>query len=40
MASRAGSTTVEFEDPSHAGGFNHYAARVPKLIEDAVEEAG
>jgi pimeloyl-ACP methyl ester carboxylesterase len=35
MADRAGSTTVEFDDASHAGGFTHYAARFTKLIEDA-----
>jgi pimeloyl-ACP methyl ester carboxylesterase len=37
MAGRAGSTTVEFDDASHAGGFTHYAARFTKLIEDAAE---
>jgi pimeloyl-ACP methyl ester carboxylesterase len=36
MAERAGSTTVEFEDASHAGGFTHYATRFVKLIEQAV----
>jgi pimeloyl-ACP methyl ester carboxylesterase len=35
MADRAGSTTVEFDDASHAGGFTHYFARFTKLIEDA-----
>jgi pimeloyl-ACP methyl ester carboxylesterase len=35
MAGRAGSTTVEFDDASHAGGFTHYATRFTKLIEDA-----
>jgi hypothetical protein len=35
MADRAGATTVEFDDASHAGGFTHYAARFTKLIEDA-----
>lgn len=36
MAQRAGSTIVEFDDASHAGGFTHYVARFTKLIEDAV----
>ena len=36
MAQRAGSTTVQFDDASHAGGFTHYAARFVKLIEQAV----
>ena len=36
MAQRAGSTVVEFDDASHAGGFTHYVARFTKLIEDAV----
>jgi pimeloyl-ACP methyl ester carboxylesterase len=36
MAERAGSTTVEFEDASHGGGFTHYATRFVKLIEQAV----
>jgi hypothetical protein len=40
MANRAGSTTVEFDDASHAGGFTHCAARFTKLIEAAVEAAG
>ena len=35
MAGRAGSTIVEFDDASHAGGFTHYAARFVKLIERA-----
>ena len=35
MAGRAGSTIVEFDDASHAGGFTHYAARFTKLIGDA-----
>ena len=33
MATRAGSTTVTFDDASHAGGFTHYSARFTKLIE-------
>jgi pimeloyl-ACP methyl ester carboxylesterase len=37
MAGRAGSTTVEFDDASHAGGFTHYFARFVKLIEQASE---
>jgi len=37
MAQRAGSTTVQFDDASHAGGFTHYATRFVKLIEQAVE---
>jgi pimeloyl-ACP methyl ester carboxylesterase len=36
MASRAGATTVTFDDASHAGGFTHYAARFVKLVEEAV----
>ena len=39
MANRAGSTTVTFDDASHAGGFTHYAARFTKLIEDAAQAA-
>lgn len=35
MAQRAGSTVVEFDDASHAGGFTHYATRFVKLIEEA-----
>jgi hypothetical protein len=35
FAQRAGSTTVEFDDASHAGGFTHYATRFVKLIEQA-----
>jgi pimeloyl-ACP methyl ester carboxylesterase len=35
MAQRAGSTVVQFDDASHAGGFTHYAARFVKLIEQA-----
>jgi len=35
MAQRAGSTTVGFDDASHAGGFTHYATRFVKLIEQA-----
>lgn len=37
MAERAGSTVVQFDDASHAGGFTHYAARFVKLIEQAAE---
>jgi pimeloyl-ACP methyl ester carboxylesterase len=37
MAQRAGSTTVEFDDASHAGGFTHYATRFVKLIEQAAQ---
>lgn len=33
MAARASSTTVTFDDASHAGGFTHYSARFTKLIE-------
>lgn len=33
MAGRAGSTTLTFDDASHAGGFTHYSARFTKLIE-------
>jgi pimeloyl-ACP methyl ester carboxylesterase len=36
MAGRAGSTVVQFDDASHAGGFTHYAARFTKLIEEAI----
>jgi pimeloyl-ACP methyl ester carboxylesterase len=36
MARRAGSTTVQFDDASHAGGYTHYARRFVKLIEQAV----
>jgi pimeloyl-ACP methyl ester carboxylesterase len=36
MAERAGSTMVEFEAASHAGGFTHYATRFVKLIKQAV----
>jgi pimeloyl-ACP methyl ester carboxylesterase len=35
MAERAGSTVVQFDDASHAGGFTHYATRFAKLIEAA-----
>jgi pimeloyl-ACP methyl ester carboxylesterase len=35
MAERAGSTVVQFDDASHAGGFTHYATRFVKLIEQA-----
>jgi pimeloyl-ACP methyl ester carboxylesterase len=37
MAERAGSTVVQFDDASHAGGFTHYAARFVKLIEQAAQ---
>jgi pimeloyl-ACP methyl ester carboxylesterase len=37
MAKRAGSTVVQFDDASHAGGFTHYATRFVKLIEQAVQ---
>ena len=37
FAQRAGSTTVQFDDASHAGGFTHYATRFVKLIEQAAE---
>lgn len=37
MAQRAGATTVEFDDASHAGGSTHYATRFVKLIEQAVQ---
>jgi pimeloyl-ACP methyl ester carboxylesterase len=37
FAQRAGSTTVQFDDASHAGGFTHYATRFVKLIEQAVQ---
>jgi len=35
MAERAGSTVVQFDDASHAGGFTHYATRFANLIEAA-----
>jgi pimeloyl-ACP methyl ester carboxylesterase len=37
MAERAGSTTVEFGAASHVGGLTHYAARLVKLIEQAID---
>ena len=37
MAQRAGSTVVQFDDASHAGGFTHYSTRFVKLIEQAAE---
>jgi pimeloyl-ACP methyl ester carboxylesterase len=37
MAERAGSTVVQFDDASHAGGFTHYAGRFVKLIEQAAQ---
>jgi pimeloyl-ACP methyl ester carboxylesterase len=37
MAQRARSTTVQYDDASHAGGFTHYAARFVKLIEQTVQ---
>lgn len=40
MAARAGSTTVTFDDASHAGGFTHYAARFVKLVEQAAGATG
>jgi len=30
MANRAGSTRVEFDDASHAGGYTHYANIGPR----------
>ena len=36
MSGRAGSTTVRFDDASHAGGFTRYASGIVKLIEQAV----
>jgi len=35
MAHRAGSTVIQFDDASHAGGFTRYANRFTKLIEHA-----
>ena len=35
MAARAGSTTMTFDEASHAGGYTHYATRLTKLIETA-----
>jgi pimeloyl-ACP methyl ester carboxylesterase len=40
MAQRAGSTVVQFDDASHAGGFTHYATRFVKLIEQAAQATG
>jgi pimeloyl-ACP methyl ester carboxylesterase len=37
MAQRAGSTVVQFDHASHAGGYTHYATRFVKLIEQAVQ---
>jgi pimeloyl-ACP methyl ester carboxylesterase len=37
MAERAGATTIEFEDASHAGGFTRYARSFTTLIETAVK---
>src|SRR3954469_15543023 len=37
MAQRAGSTTIQFDDASHAGGYTHYATRFVKLIEQAAQ---
>ena len=37
MATRAGSTTVEFADASHVGGIIRYASQFTKLIEHAVK---
>jgi pimeloyl-ACP methyl ester carboxylesterase len=36
MSGRAGSTTIRFDDASHAGGFTRYASRLAELIEQAV----
>jgi hypothetical protein len=36
MSGRAGSTTIRFDDASHAGGFTRYADRLVELIEQAV----
>jgi pimeloyl-ACP methyl ester carboxylesterase len=36
MAQRADSTTIEFADASHVGGFTRYAKDFTALIEDAV----
>lgn len=36
MAERAGSTTIEFGDASHVGGFTRYAKSFADLIEEAV----
>jgi hypothetical protein len=36
MSGRAGSTTIGFDDASHAGGFTRYADRLVELIEQAV----
>lgn len=38
MAERAGSTTIEFADASHVGGFTRYAKRFTDLIEEAVRQ--
>ena len=35
MATRAGASTITFDDASHAGGFTHYATRLVKLVERA-----
>jgi pimeloyl-ACP methyl ester carboxylesterase len=35
MASRAGASTITFDDASHAGGFTHYSTRFAKLVEQA-----
>ena len=37
MAQRAGPTTIQFDDASHAGGYTHYATRFVKLIEQAAQ---
>jgi pimeloyl-ACP methyl ester carboxylesterase len=36
MSERAGSTTVLFDDASHAGGFTRYADRLVHLIDQAI----
>ncbi len=40
MAQRAGSTTVEFDEASHVGGYTHYVNRFTKLIERAIQASG
>lgn len=35
MATRAGASTITFDDASHAGGFTHYSTRFAKLVEQA-----
>jgi hypothetical protein len=36
MSGRTGSTTIRFDDASHAGGFTRYEDRLVDLIEVAV----